>query len=186
MSLEDVLARSRQRTSMRERRRFSVASDKAFEKQKLFAMQRPEDWVLRAFQAAAFSHADLVGMDTRPTRVTLGWMGGLGVLPDELDDLFDYLLTDRSDATTRHLSQLALAVVGALAMDPSEVRIESIGSGQPVCMVIDAQGEATVGEPAEGIDGTYITVQKSWSPFCLLYTSPSPRDVEESRMPSSA
>ena len=23
-------------------------------------------------------------------------------------------------------------------------------------------------------------------PFCLLYTSPSPRDVEESRMPSSA
>ena len=24
------------------------------------------------------------------------------------------------------------------------------------------------------------------SPSCLLYTSPSPRDVEESRMPSSA
>ena len=25
-----------------------------------------------------------------------------------------------------------------------------------------------------------------WISFCLLYTSPSPRDVEESRMPSSA
>ena len=25
-----------------------------------------------------------------------------------------------------------------------------------------------------------------WLPICLLYTSPSPRDVEESRMPSSA
>ena len=25
-----------------------------------------------------------------------------------------------------------------------------------------------------------------WSNVCLLYTSPSPRDVEESRMPSSA
>ena len=25
-----------------------------------------------------------------------------------------------------------------------------------------------------------------WDIFCLLYTSPSPRDVEESRMPSSA
>ena len=25
-----------------------------------------------------------------------------------------------------------------------------------------------------------------WNPTCLLYTSPSPRDVEESRMPSSA
>ena len=26
----------------------------------------------------------------------------------------------------------------------------------------------------------------AWGLFCLLYTSPSPRDVEESRMPSSA
>ena len=26
----------------------------------------------------------------------------------------------------------------------------------------------------------------AWSSSCLLYTSPSPRDVEESRMPSSA
>ena len=25
-----------------------------------------------------------------------------------------------------------------------------------------------------------------WTKICLLYTSPSPRDVEESRMPSSA
>ena len=25
-----------------------------------------------------------------------------------------------------------------------------------------------------------------WTTVCLLYTSPSPRDVEESRMPSSA
>lgn len=160
MSLEQVLARSRQRTRMTERRRFTVASDKAFEKQKLFAMQNPEDWVLRAFQAAVFSRADLVGMDTRPTQVTLGWMGGLGVLPEELDDLFQYLLTDRSAEDTRHLSQLALAVVGALAMKPVEVRVESIGVGQPVCLVIDADGEARVGEPAVGIDGTYITVQK--------------------------
>ena len=30
-----------------------------------------------------------------------------------------------------------------------------------------------------------VKVVKSFS-FCLLYTSPSPRDVEESRMPSSA
>ena len=29
-------------------------------------------------------------------------------------------------------------------------------------------------------------IWKGWLCFCLLYTSPSPRDVEESRMPSSA
>ena len=36
----------------------------------------------------------------------------------------------------------------------------------------------------------YLEVQESnvagVQPCCLLYTSPSPRDVEESRMPSSA
>ena len=31
-----------------------------------------------------------------------------------------------------------------------------------------------------------ITNGKGMSSLCLLYTSPSPRDVEESRMPSSA
>ena len=33
-------------------------------------------------------------------------------------------------------------------------------------------------------DPLYIKIDESY--FCLLYTSPSPRDVEESRMPSSA
>ena len=31
-----------------------------------------------------------------------------------------------------------------------------------------------------------INVDVTWLPVCLLYTSPSPRDVEESRMTSSA
>ena len=33
-------------------------------------------------------------------------------------------------------------------------------------------------------DGLVVGVGEDW--LCLLYTSPSPRDVEESRMPSSA
>ena len=35
-----------------------------------------------------------------------------------------------------------------------------------------------------GVDQSEVTFEKSF--VCLLYTSPSPRDVEESRMPSSA
>ncbi|CZS11790.1 hypothetical protein CDFC105_93904 [Clostridioides difficile] len=31
-----------------------------------------------------------------------------------------------------------------------------------------------------------ITEQKAWPEACLLYTSPSPRDRQKSRMPSSA
>ena len=34
--------------------------------------------------------------------------------------------------------------------------------------------------------GTEVTINGSEYTICLLYTSPSPRDVEESRMPSSA
>ena len=33
---------------------------------------------------------------------------------------------------------------------------------------------------------TVLAISVLLSIFCLLYTSPSPRDVEESRMPSSA
>ena len=36
------------------------------------------------------------------------------------------------------------------------------------------------------IGGAMFTPKRDNSTHCLLYTSPSPRDVEESRMPSSA
>ena len=38
-------------------------------------------------------------------------------------------------------------------------------------------------EEARRLNHNYIGTEHI---FCLLYTSPSPRDVEESRMPSSA
>ena len=44
-------------------------------------------------------------------------------------------------------------------------------------------------EPPADVQVTFLNLQKFLSPHytnCLLYTSPSPRDVEESRMPSSA
>ena len=41
--------------------------------------------------------------------------------------------------------------------------------------------ENKYGEEARGLAHKYVNMV-----FCLLYTSPSPRDVEESRMPSSA
>ena len=49
------------------------------------------------------------------------------------------------------------------------------------------EGLASI-SPGEGVlseEGSK-TVPNTWAYCCLLYTSPSPRDVEESRMPSSA
>ena len=47
----------------------------------------------------------------------------------------------------------------------------------------DSKELLIVAPPGSGktVLGLYV-----WSDLCLLYTSPSPRDVEESRMPSSA
>ena len=50
-----------------------------------------------------------------------------------------------------------------------------------------AGGEGQGGRGGDGGQGQELRAEHGallW--FCLLYTSPSPRDVEESRMPSSA
>ena len=54
-------------------------------------------------------------------------------------------------------------------------------------------GEVLIRVGAAGINNTDINTRIGWysdraaeDGSCLLYTSPSPRDVEESRMPSSA
>ena len=49
----------------------------------------------------------------------------------------------------------------------------------------DASGNAFA-EMAFSIEKTTVTARSRALKACLLYTSPSPRDVEESRMPSSA
>ena len=56
----------------------------------------------------------------------------------------------------------------------------------PELPVVELDGYEYVGYvsiPAIGID---LPVMSEWSYPCLLYTSPSPRDTERSRMPSSA
>ena len=61
----------------------------------------------------------------------------------------------------------------------------SIGSAAILMLVMsEALPLSLIGESLfDGIDAFALTAVPL---FCLLYTSPSPRDVEESRMPSSA
>ena len=64
----------------------------------------------------------------------------------------------------------------------------------PLLHIADATGEAIIkqGLTRVGLLGTRFTMEEKFyrgrlrDRYCLLYTSPSPRDVEESRMPSSA
>ena len=48
------------------------------------------------------------------------------------------------------------------------------------------QSERTILKTEDKIDVINNLIDAGCQRICLLYTSPSPRDVEESRMPSSA
>ena len=70
------------------------------------------------------------------------------------------------------------AMIGALAVtlgNPTAVYAAEEETADPGQIGIEIAGEAAVGAAS-------FCVEED----CLLYTSPSPRDVEESRMPSSA
>ena len=68
-----------------------------------------------------------------------------------------------------------------LKMDTSEVTIAEFSE------FADAVGLLTKAEKEGGMvyESGWVT-KKGWNWSCLLYTSPSPRDKRQSRMPSSA
>ena len=67
-----------------------------------------------------------------------------------------------------------------------EVKSKSIQSKNEIKVVIDC-GNGAAGVIAPKLfTALGFNVVEIYSEVCLLYTSPSPRDVEESRMPSSA
>ena len=64
--------------------------------------------------------------------------------------------------------------------------IDSHTAGEPTRVVVEGLPEfaEASASPADWRD--FLRAQHDALRTCLLYTSPSPRDVEESRMPSSA
>ena len=68
-------------------------------------------------------------------------------------------------------------------------RFESLvshGSAYAVTVVAQPGDQACSVEAGTGVAVAPVTQVRVLCSTCLLYTSPSPRDVEESRMPSSA
>ena len=61
---------------------------------------------------------------------------------------------------------------------------ELVGSGIDGFLELDEFGQAAVAVSADG--QTVATGTRTYEVDCLLYTSPSPRDKRQSRMPSSA
>ena len=80
---------------------------------------------------------------------------------------------DPSSRSARFTAALALA-------DPSGQVVLEVEGHCPGQILTESRGDGGFGyDPIFYVPEAQLT-------FCLLYTSPSPRDVEESRMPSSA
>ena len=89
--------------------------------------------------------------------------------------------------TTLGKDRLA-AVAGAFELYP---KTSSLVIDAGTCItydVIDAKGNFLGGNIVPGLEMRYKAMHHFTAklPFCLLYTSPSPRDLSTSRMPSSA
>ena len=79
-----------------------------------------------------------------------------------------------------------LYVAGA-PLSEGEARLDD-GVDPGVVLFMQGQVKNTAGEPLAGavVDVWHANTGGTYSYFCLLYTSPSPRDRQKSRMPSSA
>ena len=85
---------------------------------------------------------------------------------------------------------MAMMLVRRVAQRALVLASESRGAGVGSMRTFAAQsGDSGSDDDANpDVDTTFNDRKDAWSDrrHCLLYTSPSPRDVEESRMPSSA
>ena len=88
-------------------------------------------------------------------------------------------LNSKNNQKSKNMSSLrnSVQLIGHLGKDPEVKQLES---GRFVAKVSIATNDIYKNAKGEKV------IETQWHNFCLLYTSPSPRDRTRSRMPSSA
>jgi hypothetical protein len=176
-TLDNLLARSRSPGKFVERRSFTLSREKAIEKQREFALRHPKQYLLELVQSAVFAGATYLAIDTRPQSLLVAWVGGTPLVDRELESLFDYLFADRGDARWRHLVQLAIGVNALLQRSPRMLRIESGDGKRAFRMDLEPSGRATIGQPTEHINGTYLYAEHNLGWFAR-FRSQGPTDEQ--------
>jgi hypothetical protein len=176
-TLDHLLARSRSPGKFVERRSFTLSREKAIEKQREFALRHPKQYLLELVQSAVFAGATYLAIDTRPQSLLVAWVGGVTLEGRELESLFDYLFADRGDARWRHLIQLAIGVNALLQRSPRMLRIESGDGKRAFRMDLEPSGRATIGQPTEHINGTYLYAEHNLGWFAR-FRSQGPTDEQ--------
>lgn len=158
MSIEDVIARSRQPGAFVERKRFAVERANAVRKMRQFALADPHYYVLELIQASVANGALSINFMVDRTSCTFSYVGG-GFNEDELIKLFDFLFAAQSDMAYSALRQLALGVNALMLMSPEQIIIESgDGTIEGTTRVVIMPGKdlVDVGTPEKALQGTFI------------------------------
>lgn len=156
--LDDLLARSRAPGRLVERRRFTLARERAIEKMREFTLRDPAQYLLELVEAAVLAGASWVAVDVRPESVLVGWVGCPPIPREIAENLYDALFYDQRDRARRAWMQLAVGVNALQRLEPSSVWVES-GDGTAegtFRLELGRRGEAEIGRPLERLAGTYV------------------------------
>lgn len=157
-SIDQVIARSRQKGKFTERKRFTVARANAIRKMRQFALADPFYYVLELIQSAVANGATYIDISAHEKDFVLSYVGG-GYDLDELTRLFDFLFAAKADMSYSDLRQLALGVNAMMLMEPKEIVIESgDGTIEGTTRVVFQGGKDVVdmGTPEKPLRGTYV------------------------------
>lgn len=159
--IDQVIARSRQPGGFSERKRFSVARQRAIQKMREFALSDPYHYVLELIQAAVANQATHVDLQISSRDFVLSYVGG-GFAEFELTQLFDYLFASKQDFAHSDLRQLAVGVNALMFFEPELIVIESgQGTLETTTRIEIRHKEDTVdvGTPEQPLHGTFVRAQ---------------------------
>ena len=157
-SIDEVIARSRQPGGFSEKKRFSVARQRAIRKMREFALADPHYYVLELIQAAVANSAENVDIRAEKREFGLSYIGG-GYTQEELAQLFDFLFASKRDFEHGDLRQLALGVNALMIFEPESIIIESGDGTLASTTRIEIRGRdetVDVGTPDQALRGTFI------------------------------
>lgn len=158
MSIEDVIARSRQPGDFVERKRFAVERANAIRKMRQFALADPHYYVLELIQSAVANGGSSINLSVNKSECVFSYIGG-GYDEGALIKLFDFLFAAKSDMAYSALRQLALGVNALLLMSPGEIIIESGDGtleGTTRVVIMPDKELVDVGTPDHALDGTFV------------------------------
>jgi len=170
MSTNDILAQLAAEGEVEAHGGFSIDKAKAREKMRQFQLSDPRQYVLMLVQAAVHQGATHIEFQIDADDMEV-WFDGEGYSKADLDDLFVSMFGDRGRSNLRSRQELAIALNGALALNPRWVKVWSHRAGQAVSLQMRPGPDSTDSAeacPSRDEGGTRVHVKQRFRPGLAL------------------